>query len=120
MGFFSTLAMDDVLCAHDFSYIPPEQQLLWRLEDLESRLSELVAGEGDEGARFSENDLRYVLPEQFLSASDVRKAMDLAIRDLREYYGMYVDEQPRSADETIAVLFAFSTQKAYGISPRVA
>ena len=97
MGYFSNLATEHVPYDHDHSYTPPEKQLLWRLEDLEERLHELTnhrTGKRDDGVCFSESDLRYVLPEHFLSASDVRKAIDLAINDLRDRYGIYVGDQP--------------------------
>ena len=97
MGYFSNLAAHEVLYDHDHSYTPPEKQLLWRLEDLENRLHELTnhrTGKRDDGEYFSEDDLRYVLPEHFLSASNVRRAIDLAITDLRERYGIYVGDQP--------------------------
>ena len=86
MGYFSNLAAQYVPNDHDHSYAPPEKQLLWRLEDLEERLHELTnhrTGKRDDGVCLSESDLRYVLPEHFLSASDVRKAIDLAISDLK-------------------------------------
>jgi len=71
--------------------------LLWRLEELEDRLHALTnhrTVKGDDGVCFSESDLRYVLPEHFVSASDVRKAIDLAISDLKDRYGIYIGDQP--------------------------
>ena len=97
MGYFSNLAAQYVPYDHDHSYTPPEKQLLWRLEDLEERLHELTnqrIGKRDEGVCFSESDLRYVLPGQFLSVSDVRKAIELAVNDLAERYGIYVRGKP--------------------------
>lgn len=97
MGYFSNLAAEYVPYEHDHSYTPPEKQLLWRLEDLEERLHELTTqrtGRRDEGVCFSESDLRYVLPGQFLSVSDVRKAIELAVNDLAERYGIYVRGKP--------------------------
>ena len=97
MGYFSNLAAHEVLYDHDYSYTPPEKQLLWRLEDLENRLHELTTqrtGRRDEGEYFSEDNLRYVLPEHFLSASNVCKAIDLAISDLKDRYGIYIGDQP--------------------------
>ena len=97
MGYFSNLAAQYVPHDHDHSYTPPEKQLLWRLEDLEERLHELTTqrtGRRDEGVCFSESDLRYVLPGQFLSVSDVRKAIELAVNDLAERYGIYVRGKP--------------------------
>lgn len=97
MGYFSNLAAQYVPYNHDHSYTPPEKQLLWRLEDLEDRLHQLTiqqTGKRDEGVCFSESDLRYVLPEHFLSASDVRKAIEIAVDDLADRYGIYVRGQP--------------------------
>ena len=97
MGYFSNLAAQYVPYDHDHSYTPPEKQLLWRLEDLEERLHELTTqriGKRDDGVCFSGSDLRYVLPGQFLSVPDVRKAIDLAVTDLAERYGIYVHEKP--------------------------
>ena len=97
MGYFSNLAAQYVPYDHDHSYTPPEKQLLWRLEDLEERLHELTTqrtGKRDEGVCFSESDLRYVLPGQFLSASDVQKAIEIAVNDLAERYGIYVRGKP--------------------------
>ena len=97
MGYFSNLAAQYVPYDHDHSYTPPDKQLLWRLEDLEDRLHQLTiqqTGKRDEGVCFSESDLRYVLPEHFLSASDVRKAIELAVDDLADRYGIYVRGKP--------------------------
>ena len=97
MGYFSNTAAQYVPYDHDHSYTPPEKQLLWRLEDLEERLHELTTqrtGKRDEGVCFSESNLRYVLPGQFLSVSDVRKAIELAVNDLAERYGIYVRGKP--------------------------
>ena len=104
MGYFSNLAAQYVPYDHDHSYTPPEKQLLWRLEDLENRLHELTTqrtGRRDEGEYFSEDNLRYVLPEHFLSASNVRKAIDLAISDLRDRYGIYVGDQPAQEEPEV-------------------
>lgn len=101
MGYFSNLAAEYEPYDHDHSYTPPEKQLLWRLEELEDRLHELTTqrtGKRDEGVCFSESDLRYVLPEHFLSASDVRKAIDLAISDLKERYGICVGDAPEQEE----------------------
>ena len=97
MGYFSNLAAQYVPYDHDHSYTPPEKQLLMRLEELEDRLHQLTiqqTGKRDEGVCFSESDLRYVLPEHFLSASDVRKAIELAVDDLADRYGIYVRGKP--------------------------
>ena len=125
MGYFSNLVAHEVLYDHDHSYIPPEKQLLWRIEDLEERLYELTTrrtGKRDEGACLSESDLRYVLPGQFLSVSDVRKAIELAVDDLAERYGIYVrgkpvEEVPEMDEITgmqISFLDILSIQSLYG------
>ena len=96
MGYFSNFAVEYVPYECDHSYTPPDRQLLWRLEELEDRLHQLSTqkiGKRDEGVCFSESDLRYVLPEHFLSVSDVRKAIDLAVNDLAEQYGIYVRDK---------------------------
>ena len=97
MGYFSNSAAEHKSYDHDHSYISPEKQLLWRLELLEDRLLALThqkTGKRDEGEYFSEDNLRYVLPEQFLSASKVRKAIDLTVSDLQNRYGIYVGDMP--------------------------
>ena len=97
MGYFSNLAAKHVTYDYDHSYTPPENQLLLRLEELADRLDTLThqkTGKRDEGEYFSEDNLRYVLPEHFLSASNVRKAIDLAISDLKDRYGIYIGDQP--------------------------
>lgn len=97
MGYFSNLAIAYVSDNRDHSYTPPEIRLLSRLEELKNRLYELthqVTGQYDEGSYFSEDKLRYVLPKHFLSASNVCKAIDLAISDLQNRYGIDVGDQP--------------------------
>ena len=104
MGYFSNLAAEYVPYDNDHSYTPPDRQLLWRLEELEDRLHELTTqktGKRDEGEYFSEDNLRYVLPEHFLSASNVQKAIDLAIDDLRDRYGIYVREEDCEEEEPV-------------------
>lgn len=104
MGYFSNLAAEYIPYDNDHSYTPPDRQLLWRLEELEERLHELTTqktGNRDEGVCFSEENLRYVLPEHFLSASDVRKAIDLAIDDLRDRYGICVREEDCEEEELV-------------------
>ena len=97
MGYFSNLAAEYAPADHDHSYIPPEKQLLWRLEELKDRYHELAnrkTGKGDDGACFSDANLRLVLPEHFLSPCDVRKAIDLTTGELRDRYGIAVGDAP--------------------------
>ena len=114
MGYFSNLAAEYVPHEHDHSYTPPDKQLLWRLEELEERLQQLSTlkiGKRNEGVYFSESDLRYVLPEHFLSVLDVRKAINLAVNDLAERYGIYVHGKPveevPEMDEIIGMQISF-------------
>ena len=104
MGYFSNLAAKRVTYDYDHSHTPPENQLLLRLEELDDRLDTLThqkIGKRNEGEYFSEDNLRYVLPEHFLSASNVRKAIDLAISDLRDRYGIYVGDQPAQEEPEV-------------------
>ena len=97
MGYFSNLAVEHKIYDYDHSYMSPERQLLFRLEELEDRLCELTqqkTGKRNEGEYFSEDNLRYVLPEHFFSAANVRKAIQLATSDLKEQYGIHVGDQP--------------------------
>ena len=104
MGYYSNLAAKYVPYDNDHSYTPSDRQLLWRLEELEDRLYELThqkTGKRDEGEYFSEDNLRYVLPAHFLSVPNVLRAIDLAIDDLRDRYGIYVREEECAEDEPI-------------------
>ena len=89
MGYFSNVMV--TYEAYDHCETPPELPLLWRLEELEARYSEL-SNRNDNCACFSEEELRYVLPKHFLSAADVRKAMELTPRELWERFGIQVQE----------------------------
>ena len=95
MGYFSNLEIYDTLCDRDHSYTLPEMQLLWRLEDLEDRLAELVLKRKikEDRVSFSQENLRYVLPEHFMTVSDVKAAIELAVSDLKDRYGIHVREE---------------------------
>lgn len=64
-----------------------ERQLFARLFELRSRLDSLTEDEEEE-ASLSETELRYVLPEDILSGRNLRRAVDLAVSDLRSRYGI--------------------------------
>ena len=93
MGYFSNFEREE-----DRSYPSPEQQLLWRLDDLKKQLEFLI----EEGAcyrssiRLSDTDIRYVIPEDFDTISDVERAIMLVEHDLEERYGI-VDEQKEAS-----------------------
>lgn len=113
MGYFSNLAMGYTRDERDHSYTPAEQQLLWRLEELQDRYDELLTrkrGMVGEGAYIAESDLRYVLPEHIASPSDVQRAIELTVRDLQERYGLSpegVCVEEESADNTAWMQISF-------------
>ena len=90
MGYFSMQDSD----YEDFSYPSPERQLKMRLYDLKVRLQEL----SEKGALYinynyiSDDDIRYVLPESFNCIYHVERAIQLAIQDLFDKYGIVLTE----------------------------
>jgi hypothetical protein len=113
MGYFSNLAIDYMPCNQDYSYTTPEMQLLWRLEDLQVRLEELSISNRVYESRetFSREELRYVLPERFSTISDTRAAIELAIDELLDRYGIRVreeiKEEPPEQDEITGMQISF-------------
>ena len=105
MGYFSNFIVD---YDEDNSYTSPDRQLIWRLEDLQSRLEELKEnGEPrryyDEGLRLTDDDIRYAIPEYFVRIVDVERAIDLVISDLQLKYNIvlseeYIDERQSICD----------------------
>jgi len=84
MGYFSSLALDYEEEYEDYSYPSPDRQLKWRLEDLYSRLEEIDGGNIprhliDEGLRLTDDEIRYAIPEYFVRASDVERAIELTL-----------------------------------------
>ena len=75
---------------YDWSYPGPEMQLLWRLDDLQDRLEELIAKDAPyrDGYIYSEDDIRYVLPEHLYDIGKVERAIELAKDDLVNKYGL--------------------------------
>ena len=80
----------------DRSYPSPEEQLIWRIEDLHNVVEELEQTNlpHDGGYHFSDDDIRYAIPEEFLRNSSLRsvyfveRAIELAIDDLANKYGL--------------------------------
>lgn len=100
MGYYSGLTACCSLNDRDRSYAAPEEQLLWRLEDLEERLQEL-AGERRqnwEGCYLPESSLRYILPEDLHHEAHVRAAIALALADLEERYLIRRSPVPEESD----------------------
>ena len=75
---------------YDWSYPGPEMQLLWRLDDLQDRLEELIAKDAPyrDGYIYSEDDIRYALPEHLFDIGKVERAIELAKDDLVNKYGL--------------------------------
>ena len=75
---------------YDWSYPAPEMQLLWRLDDLQDRLEELIAKDAPyrDGYIYSEDDIRYALPEYLYDIGKVERAIELAKDDLVNKYGL--------------------------------
>ena len=75
---------------YDWSYPAPEMQLLWRLDDLQDRLEELIAKDAPyrDGYIYSEDDIRYALPEHLFDIGKVERAIELAKDDLVNKYGL--------------------------------
>lgn len=105
MGYFSNLAVAYIAYRQDHSIVPPDRQLLWRLEELEDRLDALSDLQGDYECRaiFSDDDLRHILPEHLYTFADVQAAIELAIFDLADQYGIRIrmdePEEPPAVDE---------------------
>ena len=107
MGYFSNLAIEYAETYEDNSYPSLDRQLIWRLEDLQSRLEELKEnGEPrrykDDGLRLTDDDVRYAIPEYFVRIVDVKRAIDLAISDLELKCGIDIVAQPCDDIENIS------------------
>ena len=75
---------------YDWSYPEPEMQLLCRLDDLQDRLEELIAKDAPyrNWDIYSEDDIRYSLPEYLFDIGNVERAIELAKDDLVNKYGL--------------------------------
>ena len=75
---------------YDWSYPGPEMQLLWRLDDLQDRLEELIAKDAPyrNWDMYAEDDIRYSLPEHLFDIGKVERAIELAKDDLVNKYGL--------------------------------
>ena len=104
MGYFSNLTV--TYEAYDHCETPPELPLLWRLEELEARYSEL-SNRNDDCACFSEDELRYVLPKHFRSTADVGKAIELTVRELWERHGIRAGEEAAQTADISHVQLCF-------------
>ena len=89
---------------YDWSYPGPEMQLLWRLDDLQDRLEELIAKDAPyrNWDMYAEDDIRYSLPEHLFDIGKVERAIELAKDDLVNKYGL-PDPETLMIDESDVV-----------------
>ena len=89
---------------YDWSYPGPEMQLLWRLDDLQDRLEELIAKDATyrNWDIYAEDDIRYSLPEHLFDIGKVERAIELAKDDLVNKYGL-PDPETLMIDESDVV-----------------
>ena len=100
---------------YDWSYPGPEMQLLWRLDDLQDRLEELIAKDAPyrDGYIYSEDDIRYALPEYLYDIGKVERAIKLAKDDLVNKYGLpdpetlMIDESELVAEDRVIQMTLF-------------
>ena len=93
MGYFSNMAIEKWISdGEDHSYPSPERQLLWRLDDLKDRLEDLITAGATyrNGYIYTDDDLRYALPEHLGDICKVERAIELAKADLLNKYGINV------------------------------
>ncbi len=100
---------------YDWSYPEPEMQLLCRLDDLQDRLEELIAKDAPyrDGYIYSEDDIRYALPEHLYDIGKVERAIELAKDDLVNKYGLpdpetlMIDESELVAEDRVIQMTIF-------------
>ena len=89
MGYYTNPAAVFLGEDSDYSYPSPERELLWRIDDLESRLDELKSKNACFESRITvSGDIRYALPEHLATISQVKRAIEFARNDLRDKYGI--------------------------------
>lgn len=111
---------------YDWSYPTPEMQLLWRLDDLQDRLEELIAKDAPyrDGYIYSEDDIRYALPEHLYDIGKVERAIELAKDDLVNKYGLpdpetlMIDESELVAEDRVIQMTLFEILP--GVLPKAA
>ena len=101
MGYFSDLAQKYIDFDYDRSYPSPEEQLLWRLDDLNYKLEELTEKDAPYRGweRLTDNDIRYAIPEYFENIADVERAIELAFEDLKNKYDIEISELDSEQEE---------------------
>ena len=105
MGYFSEKAIDFYsIDREDCGILPDKERLLMRLDDLNSRLIEMndAGVTYNSGYRFSEDELKYVLPKDFCDICNIERAIDIIKWDLMINYGtnLYDTEDMAESDNT--------------------
>ena len=100
MGYFSEIAIYRNIYFNDDSWATHEQQLLWRCEDLQNRLEELKLQRAPYSSSrcLTNDDFRLALPSCFGTVYDAEKALELAVSELKEKYG--INLQPELCEES--------------------
>lgn len=102
MCYYSKLAANYIDFDDDRSYPSPEEQLFWRLDDLNDRLEEMQK-KGDYGTDWSRSDektLRYASPCALERISDIEKAIALALEDLKQKYGIDLSREKEAEPQS--------------------
>ena len=101
MGYFSDLAQKYINFDYDRSYPSPEEQLLWRLDDLKYKLEELTENDAPYRGwkRLTDNDIRYAIPECFENIADVERAIEFSLEDLKNKYDIEISELDSEQEE---------------------
>ena len=95
MGYYSEIAINRNTYFHDDSWTTHKQQLLWRCEDLQNRLEELKLQRAPYSSSgcLTKDDLRYALPSCFGAVYDAEQALELAVSELKEKYGINLQSE---------------------------
>lgn len=113
MGYFSNYALEFFDYFEDNGFPSPEMELLWRLDSLKEQLEELIANgaPNQSGCIYNDDDIRCALPEHLCYVSDdqlyigdismVKRAIELAKKDLLNEYRINVYEDERSLMDSV-------------------
>ena len=101
MGYYFKLGQKHIDLGYDRSYPSPEEQLLWRLDELTYKKEELIKkGASHHGwGRLTDDDVRFAIPEYFDCTADVERAIELALYDLKNDHDFDILEIERAERE---------------------
>ena len=103
MGYFSEQSILEEYELEDYSYPSFDSQLLWRLEDLNDRYTELVDLEapcyGED--HYTNDDYRYAPVECFETLADIARAIDVVKAALKCNCDVMIDDEDDVCDEII-------------------